>query len=91
MDEFRRGLARRTPFVTVPNFDSDLHDLHGLARMHRYLFEGEAAREVRRAGKAAGREDGAVPVASAGAREGRATRAPARGSARDRRRPLPRR
>jgi hypothetical protein len=38
MDAFRRGLARRAPFVTVPNFDSDLHDLHGLTRMHRYLF-----------------------------------------------------
>jgi hypothetical protein len=39
MEQFRHGLPRRAPFVTVPNFDSDLHDLTGLARMHRYLFE----------------------------------------------------
>jgi len=38
MEEFRSGLSRRAPFVTVPNFDSDLHDLAGLRRMHRYLF-----------------------------------------------------
>jgi len=38
MDQFRRGLTRRAPFVTVPNFDSDLHDLHGLTRMHASLF-----------------------------------------------------
>ncbi len=41
MEQFRRGLPRRAPFVTVPNFDSDLHDLTGLTRMHRYLFEGK--------------------------------------------------
>jgi len=38
MEEFRSGLPRRAPFVSVPNFDSDLHDLAGLRRMHRYLF-----------------------------------------------------
>ena len=38
MEQFRRGLPRRTPFVTVPNFDSDLHDVAGLTRMHRFLF-----------------------------------------------------
>jgi hypothetical protein len=38
MDEFRRGIPRRVPFVTVPNFDSDVHDLTGLTRMHQYLF-----------------------------------------------------
>jgi anion-transporting ArsA/GET3 family ATPase len=91
MEEFRRGLARRTPFVTVPNFDSDLHDLHGLTRMHRYLFGGEAARGIRREGKAAGHKDAAVPVVPASARDARVTRASARGSERDRRRPAPRR
>jgi anion-transporting ArsA/GET3 family ATPase len=42
VDQFRRGLPRRTPFVTVPNFDSDLHDVASLTRMHPYLF-GDAA------------------------------------------------
>ena len=46
MEQFRRGLPRRAPFVTVPNFDSDLHDLTGLTRMHRYLFETEGAAGV---------------------------------------------
>jgi len=92
MEEFRRGLARRTPFVTVPNFDSDLHDLHGLTRMHRYLFGGggEAARGVQREGMGAGHKDAAVPVVSPGARDARVTRASARGTGRDRRRPAPR-
>ncbi len=44
MEQFRAGLPGRTPFVTVPNFDSDLHDLAGLARMHRHLFGAAAAR-----------------------------------------------
>jgi len=42
MEQFRRGLPRKTPFVTVPNFDSDLHDVAGLTRMHRFLFGGAA-------------------------------------------------
>lgn len=41
MDQFRKGLPRRVPFVTVPNFDSDLHDLAGLTRMHRHLFTAD--------------------------------------------------
>ena len=38
MEQFRRGLPRRAPFVTVPNFESELHDLTGRTRMHRHLF-----------------------------------------------------
>ncbi len=38
MEQFRAGLSRRVPFVTVPNFDTDLHDLAGLTRMHSHLF-----------------------------------------------------
>ncbi|MEB2285243.1 MAG: hypothetical protein B6D46_07445 [Polyangiaceae bacterium UTPRO1] len=38
MEQFRAGLSRRVPFVTVPNFDSDVHDLVSLTRMHPYLF-----------------------------------------------------
>jgi anion-transporting ArsA/GET3 family ATPase len=55
VEQFRRGLPRRVPFVTVPNFDSDLHDLAGLTRMHRFLFtaEGVAARTPRRAAERA--------------------------------------
>jgi hypothetical protein len=45
MEQFRSGLPRRLPFVTVPNFDSDLHDVAGLTRMHRYLF-GAAEKPV---------------------------------------------
>jgi anion-transporting ArsA/GET3 family ATPase len=41
LEQFRAGLSRRVPFVTVPNFDTDLHDLASLTRMHAYLFEGE--------------------------------------------------
>jgi anion-transporting ArsA/GET3 family ATPase len=46
MDQFRSGLSRKVPFVTVPNFDSDLHDLASLTRMHAHLFGEPAAREV---------------------------------------------
>ena len=42
MEQFRSGLPRKLPFVTVPNFDTDLHDLAGLVRMHAYLFGGES-------------------------------------------------
>jgi anion-transporting ArsA/GET3 family ATPase len=38
MEQFRTGLSRRVPFVTVPNFDTDVHDLASLTRMHAYLF-----------------------------------------------------
>ena len=38
MEQFRAGLPRRLPFVTVPNFDTDLHDLVSLTRMHAFLF-----------------------------------------------------
>jgi anion-transporting ArsA/GET3 family ATPase len=48
MEQFRAGLPRRTPFVTVPNFDSDLHDLAGLSRMHDHLFAAARAERGRR-------------------------------------------
>jgi anion-transporting ArsA/GET3 family ATPase len=38
MEQFRTGLSQRVPFVTVPNFDTDLHDLASLVRMHDHLF-----------------------------------------------------
>jgi anion-transporting ArsA/GET3 family ATPase len=40
MESFRRQLPRRLATVEVPNFDSDLHDISGLERMHPYLFGG---------------------------------------------------
>ncbi len=43
MEQFRAGLSRRIPFVTVPNFDTDLHDLASLVRMHAHLFGVEGA------------------------------------------------
>ncbi len=56
MEQFRAGLPRKVPFVTVPNFDSDLHDVAGLTRMDRYLFGGGGeARARRAAGKRAPR------------------------------------
>src|SRR5262249_18524135 len=45
MEQFRRGLSRKVPLVGVPNFDSDLHDVAGLTRMHRFLFGDRAARD----------------------------------------------
>ena len=45
MEQFRAGLPRRLPFVTVPNFDTDLHDLVSLTRMHAYLFAPGAVSE----------------------------------------------
>lgn len=45
MEQFRAGLPRRLPFVTVPNFDTDLHDLASLTRMHAHLFAPGAASE----------------------------------------------
>lgn len=38
MESFRRQLPRRVVAVEVPNFDSDLHDIDGLRRMHPHLF-----------------------------------------------------
>ncbi len=43
MEQFRSGLSRRVPFVAVPNFDTDVHDLTTLTRMHAHLFGDEAA------------------------------------------------
>jgi anion-transporting ArsA/GET3 family ATPase len=43
LEQFRAGISRRVPFVTVPNFDTDLHDLASLTRMHAYLFAAEGA------------------------------------------------
>lgn len=37
MDAFRRQLPARTVVATVPNFDTDLHDLDGLRRMIPHL------------------------------------------------------
>ncbi len=50
MEQFRAGLPRKVPFVTVPNFDTDVHDLASLTRMHGYLFgpEEPEARGLRR-------------------------------------------
>jgi hypothetical protein len=42
MEQFRAGLSRRVPFVTVPNFDTDVHDLASLTRMHAHLFGPDA-------------------------------------------------
>jgi len=53
MEQFRGGLSRKVPFVTVPNFDSDLHDVASLTRMHAHLF-----------GEAPGRETAARPPAA---------------------------
>ncbi len=50
MEQFRSGLSRRLPFVTVPNFESDLHDVAGLVGMHSALFGRGAARRPRRSG-----------------------------------------
>jgi anion-transporting ArsA/GET3 family ATPase len=44
MEQFRGGLSRKVPFVTVPNFDSDLHDVASLTRMHAHLFGEPPAR-----------------------------------------------
>jgi len=44
LEQFRTGLSRRVPFVTVPNFDTDVHDLVSLTRMHTHLFGATAAR-----------------------------------------------
>jgi anion-transporting ArsA/GET3 family ATPase len=41
MEQFRAGLSRKVPLVTVPNFDTDVHDLASLTRMHAYLFGPE--------------------------------------------------
>jgi len=38
MEDFRSRLPRRVVTAEVPNFDSDLHDIDGLRRMHPFLF-----------------------------------------------------
>jgi len=38
IEQFRAGLPRRVPLVTVPNFARDVHDLASLAAMHPHLF-----------------------------------------------------
>jgi anion-transporting ArsA/GET3 family ATPase len=43
IEQFRAGLPRRVPVVSVPNFARDVHDLAGLAAMHAYLFPDRAA------------------------------------------------
>lgn len=47
MEQFRAGLSRKVPFVTVPNFDTDVHDLASLIRMHAYLFGPEGDRPAK--------------------------------------------
>lgn len=39
LDALRRTLRRR-PMIEVPDLDEDVHDLDGLARMGRHLFDG---------------------------------------------------
>jgi anion-transporting ArsA/GET3 family ATPase len=55
MEQFRNGLPRKLPFVTVPNFDTDLHDLAGLVRMHAYLFGADGETGTAPARRSAGR------------------------------------
>jgi anion-transporting ArsA/GET3 family ATPase len=43
IEQFRAGLPRRVPVVTVPNFERDVHDMAGLAAMHAYLFASAPA------------------------------------------------
>ena len=43
IEQFRAGLPRRVPVVTVPNFARDVHDLAALAAMHAHLFGGARA------------------------------------------------
>jgi anion-transporting ArsA/GET3 family ATPase len=43
IEQFRAGLPRRVPLVTVPNFARDVHDLSALASMHEHLFGGGRA------------------------------------------------
>jgi anion-transporting ArsA/GET3 family ATPase len=38
IEQFRTGLPKRVPFVVVPNFARDVHDLAALAAMHPHLF-----------------------------------------------------
>jgi len=38
LESFRRQLPRRIATVEIPNFETDLHDMAGLGRMHPYLF-----------------------------------------------------
>ncbi len=40
IESFRRQLGKRVAVAEVPNFDSDLHDIRGLERMHPFLFPG---------------------------------------------------
>jgi hypothetical protein len=76
MEQFRAGIRRGIPFITVPNFESDLHDLVGLSRMHDYLFAREAG---------AGTKSEASTRGAGRARSGR--RPPAAPARRPRRRP----
>ena len=57
MEQFRGGLPRKVPFVTVPNFDSDLHDVAGLTRMHQFLFGAASLAPRRRRRRAARASD----------------------------------
>ncbi len=43
IEQFRAGLPRRVPVVSVPNFARDVHDLAALAVMHAHLFGGTRA------------------------------------------------
>lgn len=69
MEQFRTGLSKKVPFVTVPNFDSDLHDVAGLTRMHRFLFAAGASRPRERV---ADRRTASVRASGPADRQGRA-------------------
>jgi anion-transporting ArsA/GET3 family ATPase len=43
IEQFRAGLPRGVPVVSVPNFARDVHDLAALAAMHAHLFGGTRA------------------------------------------------
>ena len=55
MEQFRSGLPRKLPFVTVPNFDTDLHDVASLVRMHAYLFGPDTETDAPSARRSGGR------------------------------------
>jgi anion-transporting ArsA/GET3 family ATPase len=44
IERFAAELGGR-PLLLVPHFDDDVHDVHGLLRVHRYLFASQSERE----------------------------------------------
>jgi anion-transporting ArsA/GET3 family ATPase len=41
----RKALGKRAPLLVIPYLDSDVHDVEGLLRLHRYLFASAEERE----------------------------------------------